>query len=321
MQLKEAKKYIADNYSGKSKKPEDFDEFWEQELQHLRSIPIKINKTPSEFQFPGSKCFDVSYLSTQNSWIAGKYLIPDQATAENPCPLVVQFHGYKGGSGDWSEKLDIVSMGYAVFAMDTRAQGGWSEDRRITSGSTLSGHKLRGINEGAKNLLFKDVYLDAVRAVDIFSEEPEIDSEQIMVTGASQGGGIALACAALHPKIKKAGVVYPFLIDLDLTWDLKVKNSTIEEISYYFRQFDPQEETSEWLFEQLAYIDIKNFMTWVKADVLWGCALEDEACLPQGQLAAYNQLNASKEIVFYPTFRHEPLPMMRDKILQFFSNK
>ena len=43
-------------------------------------------------------------------------------------PAVLMFHGYSGSSGDWSDKLGYVALGYTVAALDRRGQGGLSED-------------------------------------------------------------------------------------------------------------------------------------------------------------------------------------------------
>ena len=49
----------------------------------------------------------------------------------------------------------------------------------------------------------------------------EIDLRRVFVNGGSQGGGLGLACCALNPGlINRAAILYPFLSDFKLVWDL-----------------------------------------------------------------------------------------------------
>ena len=54
-----------------------------------------------------------------------------------------------------------------------------------------------------------------------------------------------------------------------------------------------------------------------KADVLWGIGLEDKACPPSTQFAAYNALTSDKKMIIYPEYGHEPFPGFQDKMMQF----
>jgi cephalosporin-C deacetylase len=49
---------------------------------------------------------------------------------------------------------------------------------------------------------------------------PDVDENRVGATGASQGGALTLACAALEPRIKRAAPVYPFLCDYRRVWDI-----------------------------------------------------------------------------------------------------
>jgi cephalosporin-C deacetylase len=57
------------------------------------------------------------------------------------------FHGYSGSSGDWQDKLALVSQGYSVAALDVRGQSGLSQDVGGTTGKTFSGHFIRGLDD------------------------------------------------------------------------------------------------------------------------------------------------------------------------------
>jgi len=42
---------------------------------------------------------------------------------------------------------------------------------------------------------------------------PEVAPNRVGVFGGSQGGGLALGCAALEPRVKRVVSFYPFLCD------------------------------------------------------------------------------------------------------------
>jgi len=53
-----------------------------------------------------------------------------------------------------------------------------------------------------------------IRGVDYLMARPDIDSQRVAISGTSQGGGIALAVAALDPRLKAVVAHVPFLCDM-----------------------------------------------------------------------------------------------------------
>jgi cephalosporin-C deacetylase len=141
---------------------------------------------------------------------------------------------------------------------------------------------------------------------------------EIVVHGASQGGGLALVTAALFPEVKKAAVAYPFLSDFRKAYELG--GTAYEEFSWFFRIPDPRHEREEELFRKLAYLDVKNFAPSVKAEVMMALSLKDEVCPPPTQFAVYNNLSCPKKQYLYPDFGHEDLPGFTDLSCLFLRN-
>ena len=130
---------------------------------------------------------------------------------------------------------------------------------------------------------------------------------------------LALACAALEPRIKRVAPVFPFLCDFRRIWDMDLAKDAFEELSFYLRRFDPRHERVEEMFTKLGYIDIQNLASRVKADVLMFTGLMDQICPPSSQFAAYNKLPGPKEMILYPDYGHEALPDAGDRIFSFLS--
>lgn len=70
----------------------------------------------------------------------------------------------------------------------------------------------RGIRS-RESYYYKRLYVDAVRAVSAAKQLPNVDPDRVGVHGASQGGGIALAVAALRHDVNALAAFVPFLCD------------------------------------------------------------------------------------------------------------
>jgi cephalosporin-C deacetylase len=303
-------------YSGINPKPADFDEFWERALNEMKLTDPQIELVPSHFQTPSAECFDLYFTGVRGARIHVKYARPRHAQGRHPA--VLQFHGYSGNVGDWNERLGFVSLGFSVFAMDCRGQGGGSEDTGGVKGNTHHGHIIRGLDDSPDKLLFRHIFLDTAQLAGIAMDMPEVDSDQVYATGWSQGGALTIACAALEPRIRKAAPVYPFLSDYRRVWEMDLAKDAYAELRTFFRHFDPQHEREDEIFTKLGYIDIQHLASRIRAEVLLGVGLMDTICPPSTQFAAYNKITSPKRTEIFPDFGHEGLPGMGDKIFRFF---
>lgn len=306
-----------ENYKGTTPMPIDFNEYWDRALKEMRETDKNVSMTEADFQCPGVKCYDLYYTGVGGARIYAKHLHPEKI--EGQIPAVIMFHGYSDNSGDWFDKLSFVQAGFAVFVMDCRGQGGKSEDIGGVKGTTLNGHFIRGLeDENPDKLLFTNVYLDAAELADIAINADYVDKEKVYVNGGSQGGALALACAALEPRIKKAAVMYPFLSDFQKVLETGETRGAYVELKEYFHRFDPRHERAAWIFNKLGYIDVKNLSQRIKAEVLMFTGLADDSCPAVTQYAVYNNLNCKKQHIVYPEYGHEFLRGAADMVLKFF---
>ncbi len=307
------------NYNGKNPKPSDFDEFWDKSLKEMNSIDPEIELIPAEFQTSAAECFHLYFTGIDGSRIYAKYLRPRNVTT--PHPAVLQFHGYTGHSGDWQSKLNYISAGFSVAALDCRGQGGKSEDRGGNKGNTYKGHIIRGVNQEPENMLFRKIYLDTAQLAKIVMSFSEVDENNVCAMGGSQGGGLTLACASLEPRIKKAAPIFPFLCDYKRVWEMDLAINAYAELKEYFRLFDPMHEKEEEFFTKLGYIDVQNLTSRINAEVLMGVGLSDNVCPPSTQFAAFNKITSKKNYKLFPDFGHEGLPGFDDIVFKFMTDK
>ena len=304
-------------YPGRNPRPPDFDEFWDRSLAEMRSIDPKVELKPAAFQTPFAECFDMYFTGVGGARIHAKLLQPRKKEGRHPA--VIFFHGYSGNSGDWSDRLGYVAMGFTVAALDCRGQGGQSEDVGGVVGNTLRGHIIRGLDGPPEKMLFRQIYLDAAQLAGLVMSFPDVDATRVGVTGGSQGGGLALACTALEPRICRCASTFPFLCDFKRVWELDLAKDAYEELRMYFRWFDPTHEREDAIFTKLGYVDVQFLCPRIRAEVLMTVGLMDQICPPSTQFAAYNKIQAPKRLAIYPDFGHESLPGSNDRIFQFLS--
>ena len=302
-------------YSGTNPCPDDFDAYWSSAMAELQSVDPQVEIILADFQTTFADCYHLYFTGVGGARVHAKLLQPKHSV--EPHPAVLMFHGYAACSGDWSDKLGYVASGITVAALDCRGQGGLSEDKSDVGGWTLSGHIVRGLGDAPEKLLYRQIYLDTALLAKIVMELPDVDENRVGATGASQGGGLTLACAALEPRIKLAAPVYPFLCDYQRVWDIDMDVDAYAELREYIRRFDPRHEQKENIFTRLGYIDVQYLAPRIQAQVLMGVGLMDTICPPSTQFAAYNKISSTKSLSLYPDFGHETLPGHADRIFQF----
>lgn len=303
-------------YRGVNPRPDDFDEYWNAALEEMHAIDPQIEIVQDEtFQVPFATCSHLWFTGVGGARIHAK-LIQPKNTIE-PHPAVLQFHGYFWDSGDWQDKLNYVAAGFTVAALDCRGQGGLSEDVGGVKGTTLGGQIVRGLEDAPEKLLFRSIFLDTAQLAGIVMALPEVDEARVGAMGQSQGGGLALACAALEPRIKHTVACFPYLSDYRRTWEKDLAERIYADVKEFFRHRDPQHRREGEFFTRLGYIDVQNLAPRIKAEVLMASALSDKICLPSTQFAAYNKITSKKSMELYPDFGHENLPGFWDQAFRF----
>ncbi len=304
-----------EQYQGLNPRPADFDAFWDESLAEMQAVDPQVELRPAAFQTSFAECFHLTFNGVGGARIHAKLLRPRQAPA--PHPALLMFHGYSMNAGDWVDKLGYVAQGFTVAAMDSRGQGGLSQDIGGVSGGTLHGHIIRGLDDAPEKLLFRQIFLDTAELARIVMDMPDVDETRVGAAGGSQGGGLTLACAALEPRIWRAAPVFPFLSDYQRVWEMDLDEAAYAELRDYFRRFDPRHERETAVFTRLGYIDVQHLCPRIEAEVFFATALRDTICPPSTQFAAYNKIRAPKSMVLYPDFGHEGLPEHNDLVFQF----
>ena len=284
--------------------PADFDAFWRATLMEARGFPLEARFRPFDAGLRTLEVFDVTFNGFGGQPIKGWFLLPK--VRHEPLPCVVEFIGYGGGRGIPLEWLAFASAGYAHLVMDTRGQGstwrtGDTPDHELEAGNPqYPGFMTRGILD-PRTYYYRRVFTDGVRAVEAALSHEAVDVNRIAVTGASQGGGIAIAVAALEPVVTVCMPDVPFLCQYRRATEL-VDTAPYNEISKYLRVHRDKLET---VFSTLEYFDGANFAARAKAKALFSVALMDQTCPPSTVFAAFNHWAGDKQISVHPYNGHE----------------
>lgn len=284
-------------------RPTDFDDFWDTTLAGARALAQPLRRIPVTEPVTAFRVEDIRFSGYRGDEVAGWLILPHSQNA--PLPLVVEFNGYGGGRGFAHDWLRWPSAGYAYAIMDTRGQGAWWGNGGVTAdphghGPAAGGYATQGL-ESPADYYYTRVYADAARLVETLMDLPEVDRTRVAVTGTSQGGGIAIAAAALVPEVAVAMPDVPF----GCWWRWSVLNSSEDPYAEVLRYLSVQHELADRALETLDYIDAVNFATRARASALFSVGMLDPVCPPAGVYAAHNAWAAPHEIVAYPHNGHE----------------
>lgn len=284
--------------------PIDFEAFWTQTLNEARKFSLNAKFDPFDSGLRLIETFDVTFSGYNGQAIKGWLLLPRQRNGLLPC--IVEYIGYGGGRGlplDW---LLWSNAGYAHFVMDTRGQGSvWRtgdtpDPEPDGANPQVPGFMTRGILH-PDTYYYRRVFTDAVRAIAAARSHPAIDAKRIVVTGGSQGGGIALAVAGLVPDLCAAMPDVPFLCHYRRATEI-IDTYPYQEIATFCQRHRGKIDT---VFNTLAYFDGVNFAARAQCPALFSAGLMDDICPPSTVFAAYNHYAGPKQIKVWPYNHHE----------------
>lgn len=282
--------------------PDDFDAFWAVTLDQTRAHPLDVRIEPVDTGLTTVDVYDVTFAGWAGQPVRAWLRVPAGATG--PLPAVVQFVGYGGGRGAAVENLFWSAAGYAHLQMDTRGQGsGWSRGDTPDpdgSGPAHPGVMTRGI-DSRETYYYRRVFADAVRAVEAARSLDLVDATRVGVVGGSQGGGIALAVAALVPDLSAVAAYVPFLCDFRRA-SVITDSDPYKEIGRYLAV---HRHRASSVHEVLSYFDGVNFAKRALAPALFTTALMDPTCPPSTVFGAFHEYRGAAEITVWPYNGHE----------------
>lgn len=285
--------------------PEDLEQFWQSAFAQLRAVPLQVKR----------KKLRTPYDKTMSTWelrvnthdateLVAWFSCPANATQKLPC--VVYFHG---GSMYKSLHHDIVATGVCCLDMDVRGQGGESIDRADYPCGNINGALMtRGLLD-RNSFYLRNVYMDAVRMLDVAASLPEVDPERIVTYGGSQGGALSIVASAFSGHSKKCYTIFSSYCCIRQ----RVEKGTaiFKSVNEYLKRFP---EDTDRVMENLSYFDVKNLVSFLKVPTDFCLGLADDICLPQFVYSLYHHAKCEKTITILPFTPHYNIPtLFRDR--------
>jgi cephalosporin-C deacetylase len=285
-------------YRTSTAEPDGLDAWWANRIGEARAQAEPPRLTRYE---PGIysrlEVYDAEFSGARGDRIRGWYIKPERPAGKT----IVKFIGYGGGRGAPHEHVLLAALGYAVFVMDSRGQGGgWSVGATGDNGPGPEKSQVmtRGITS-PETYYYTRMLPDAVRAVETALELG--DEPTVAVSGASQGGALSLAAASLAAdKVELCHADVPFLCDIQRAITLASK-PPYTEIPDFLNENIRLADTA---LNTLRYIDCALLARQITAQTLVSVGLMDEICPPSTVFAAYNEISSGKNIEVYPYSGH-----------------
>jgi cephalosporin-C deacetylase len=295
------------DYRSAATAPDDLDAFWQRALESAATGAVEPVLTRYEPDTYGAlAAFHVVFSGADGDPINAWYLRP-AAAGDAPLACRVTFIGYGGGRDLPAAHALYPACGHAAFVMDTRAQGGtWAAGDTADLGAGASGPEHPGVMSrgiaSPETYYYRRLYVDAVRAVETAASLAGVDADRIAVAGTSQGGALALAAAALVPdRVRLCHADIPFLCDIERGMDVALDPPYTELVTF----LSVHPELEEPARHTLRYVDNALLASRIRAKTLVSVGLRDPITPPSTIFAAYNAIEAPKEIAIFPYGGHE----------------
>jgi len=268
---------------------EDISSFWRDTLERLATEPIDAREADVREPLP-YKSMRVEYRSLGGVRVRALLALPIRG-GEPPSrlPAIVTIPGY--GGAQQGVMLDECQRGFAILQVYPRSQGPSAELWKIDAADKLTWRLDRP--EGA---YYQSAYADVIRGVDYLMARPDIDNQRVAIAGTSQGGGIALAIAALDPRLKAVVAHVPFLCDMRQA--ARTQGSLVKKL------LDQAEMNDESHLRTLDYFDPLQLASSIHAPALVSSGGRDTTCPAATIRAVFDRIPSVKSLYHDPELIH-----------------
>ncbi|MFO7726566.1 MAG: acetylxylan esterase [Oceanipulchritudo sp.] len=276
--------------------PDDFDPFWEESLRELDRFPMKTEMTLLPERCTES--VNVYHVSFQ-TWtprrpgarIYGIYAEPKEP-GNYPAMLRVPGAGVRPYPGEieMAEK-GIITLQIGIHGIPVTGDPEFYT--RLRQGSL---HYYPHFNlDNREAYFFRRVYLGCVRANDFLTSREKWNGKDLIVTGGSQGGQLSIATAGLDKRVTGLAVVHPGFCDV--TGYLHGRIGGWPHIFRWKADGSRGHHTTKQKMEVSGYYDAVNFGRRLTVPGIYSLGFNDTICPPTSVFAAYNAIEAPKELL------------------------
>ena len=274
-------------------KPADFDQFWQGTKDELAKVKPEFKMTElKNMEKNDHKVYMVEMKSYGNVTIRGYLTEPPNPNNRRKFPVLLGLPGYQVAL------FPIIGTDedLAVLTIDVRGQGLSKDQVNIRSQDFIVSNL-----EDRDKYIMRGVIMDCIRTVDFIYSRPELYHDEILASGGSMGGYLAIALAGLDKRITLCSAQNPIMSDIyNLDGEVEWPISHMKE----YVKIRPG-LTFPKVLSNLQYYDTKNFATTISCPVLLGIGLLDPYVPPNNAYAVYNNIPGKKKIMVFKDLAHE----------------
>ena len=273
--------------------PADFDAFWAAGKADLAKIPADARMTlVPEACTSTVDVYHVSFRTVgyMNSRIYG-ILCEPRAPGRYPAVLKVPGAGVRPYFGD----PDLAAKGAIVLEIGIHGVpvNLAKEVYDSLSYGALNGYWLYNLDDRDR-YYYRRVYLSCIRANDFLTSLPNWDGKRLLVMGASQGGQLTIATAALDPRVTGLSATHPAFCDVSAELHGRAGGWPHPFMPGQDGSASPQATPAK--ISTASYYDIVNFARRVHVPGYYSWGYNDETCPPTTAYAVYNEVTAPKTL-------------------------
>ncbi|WP_187262039.1 acetylxylan esterase [Pontibacter beigongshangensis] len=276
--------------------PADFADFW----QKAKAEAAKVPADPVLTHLPAHSTATVNvYLVSLQNYQKGQRLYGYLCTPKAPGKYPVLFSPPGAGIKPMSPYTGYAEQGFISFSTEIHGLSPELDAGTYKSISTAFGDYWLNKLDDKDNYYYKRVYLGCVRAIDFLSSLPEFDGKNVLVTGGSQGGALAIVTAALDKRVIALASFYPALSDM--TGYLHGRAGGWPHL------LSPRQQASTNTpakLNTISYYDVVNFAKQLTVPGFYSWGYNDNTCPPTSVYAAINAVKAPKTIAITPISGH-----------------
>ncbi len=187
-------------------RPADFDQFWQNAKDELAKVKPNFKITPMpKMNTENRDVYQIEMQSLDNYTIRGWLTIPKTTDKKRKFAVLLGLPGYQ-------VDLDpIVGLDedLAIITLNTRGQG--------TSRGPINTRRDEFIFyhiADKEKYVMRGVIMDCIRCVDFIYAQPNLQHDNILASGGSMGGYLAIALAGLDNRINLCSSQNPILCDI-----------------------------------------------------------------------------------------------------------
>lgn len=269
--------------------PDDFDAFWADTLTEQAAIPedlqIKLHDSPGE-----SEVYKFSFAGLLGHRCHGWLTVPKDKGKKVPGVLILPPSGLRRFNPASFPKGDRVGMVISINTLDVDLP-----DSDYDWATWPAPYLVHGILSKHRYWL-RYSFAALVRAAEIMARRPEVQADNILVTGSSQGGGLTLVAAGLYPKFKAAVAGVPAFCRPD--WNLLHLNPPYFPIAANLND-------RPMILRTLSYYDPAQFARRIRCPTWITLGLMDDVTPSMGVFCAYNVIpGTTKSLTVVPWGGH-----------------